>query len=276
VEIRVEAFEDPGAVLEIAERALTARPVESNLALTTLHDRIAGPEPGHYWIASDDNGIAAVGIESPPRAFLIVTPAPAATLGTLVDTLMAETPDLRGVFAEVRTAAVFAGTWAERRGVEARPVEGGRIYRLDKPPVPQGAAGTLRLAHDGDREQVRAWARAFDAESGNNFGQAEAMVTLRLASGRVFLWDDGGPASMASATAAVGGVCRIAHVYTPPALRSHGYGKACVADLSGKLLATEAEACMLFSHFHHPGSNRIYRSVGYEAVGETLVYEFTP
>jgi predicted GNAT family acetyltransferase len=192
--------------------------------------------------------------------------------------LVGEAPDLRGVFAEVRTAAVFAGTWAERRGATVSAREGGRIYRLDKPPVAKEAPGRLRRADDGDgdRELVQAWARAFDAESGNNFGQAEAMVTLRLASGRVFLWDDGGPASMASATAAVGGVCRIAHVYTPPALRSHGYGKACVADLSGKLLATEAEACMLFSHFHHPGSNRIYRSVGYEAVGETLVYEFTP
>ena len=274
--VRVETLDDPGAVLGIAELALTARPVESNLALTTLHDRVADPQTGRYWIAADGNGVTAVAIESPPGTLLVVTPAPASTLCAIVDAVRNDAPDLRGVFAEALTAAAFAGAWAERRGAAARPREGGRVYRLDRPPVENAARGLLRPADDGDRELLRAWARAFDADSGNDFGQAEAMVTLRLASGRVFVWDDDGPVSMASATAAAGGVCRIAHVYTPSEKRGRGYATACVAGVSRQLLAAEAEACILFSHFHHPGSNRIYRSIGYEAVGELLVYEFLP
>ena len=276
VTISVRTFDGPGAVLGIAELALTARPVESNFALTTLQDRVAEPQPGRYWVAADGDGVTAVAIESPLGALLTVTPAPASTLCAIVDAVRSDAPDLRGVFAEALTAAVFAGSWAERRGAAARPREGGRVYRLDMPPIESAAPGALRPADDGDRELVRAWARAFDAESGNDFGQAEAMVTLRLASDRVSVWDDDGPVSMASATAAAGGVCRIAHVYTPPEKRGGGYATACVAGVSRQLLAAEAEACILFSHFHHPGSNQIYRSIGYEAVGELLAYEFLP
>lgn len=271
---RIEAHENPGAVLAIASGFLRARPVECNAVLTVLHDRSDDPQPGRYWIAHGSRAVAGVAVLTPPDALLIVTPAPAPVVDALAGAVLTDTPGLRGVLAEALTAAAFAGAWTEHARAAVYPREGGRTYRLLDLRHPEGIPGFLRPADHDDRELVRTWARAFAAESGNDYGQAEVTVDQRLTRGRVFVWDDDGAVSMASATVPVAGVSRIAHVYTAPDTRRRGYAGACVAALSQWALDDGADTCILFTQLHNPTSNGVYRAIGYEAISELLVYEF--
>ena len=99
-------------------------------------------------------------------------------------------------------------------------------------------------------------------------------VDRNLAGDRLWVWDDDGPAAMASATPALAGVSRIGFVYTPPERRRRGYAASCVAALSERLLAGGAERCMLYAQLHNPTSNAIYRRMGYEPVADIVSYRF--
>jgi predicted GNAT family acetyltransferase len=61
---------------------------------------------------------------------------------------------------------------------------------------------------------------------------------------------------------------RVGGVYTPPALRGHGYASANVAAASQHALDSGAVACMLYTDRANPTSNRIYQALGYRPVGD--------
>ena len=63
-------------------------------------------------------------------------------------------------------------------------------------------------------------------------------------------------------------------VYTPPDDRGRGYASNLVAGVSGEMLSRGAEACFLYTDLGNPTSNAIYRRIGYEQVGESLMIVF--
>jgi GNAT superfamily N-acetyltransferase len=275
---RVRTHAEAGDALERAGALLAQHPVECNLHLTLLHERVEQPEPGHYWTVADGDAVVGLAMQSPPTRPLLLTPMPGAAVEAVADAMASKASEpaggLPGVVAEAGVAARFAGAWAERRRVVARPREGGRLYRLDGLADSPVAAGSLRPAHEGDAGLLLDWARAFDEQTGNDPGIAAAALRRRLASRRAFVWEDTDLVSMACATEPVAGVSRIGYVYTPPEWRRRGYASALVAQLSRQVLETEAGTCILFTELHNPTSNGIYRRIGYQAVAETLIYTF--
>ena len=79
--------------------------------------------------------------------------------------------------------------------------------------------------------------------------------------------------SLACRSAQVAGVVRIQMVYTPPASRRRGYGRACVGEISTRIRA-EGERCMLYADLANPVANALYRDLGYRAAAEALRYDF--
>jgi len=63
-------------------------------------------------------------------------------------------------------------------------------------------------------------------------------------------------------------------VYTPPEARRRGHAEALVAALSRQELAAGARFCFLYTDLDFPTSNHVYRSVGFEQVGEALELRF--
>ena len=92
---------------------------------------------------------------------------------------------------------------------------------------------------------------------------------------RIFLWDDGEPASLAGAGGATPNGIRIGPVYTPPARRERGYASALTAALSQAMLDEGRRFCFLYTDLANPTSNRIYQAIGYEAVTDALMVGFT-
>ncbi|MDQ3898266.1 MAG: GNAT family N-acetyltransferase, partial [Actinomycetota bacterium] len=117
------------------------------------------------------------------------------------------------------------------------------------------------------------WAAGFVEATGGHPMRPVDIVDQHLDGGRLWLWDDGGPVSMAARSDEVAGVVRVAFVYTPPEHRGRGYAAASVAALSQRSVAEGLE-CVLYAQLENPTSNAIYRRIGYEPVVEVLIYRF--
>jgi uncharacterized protein len=271
--VSVTFSDTPEAVLAAAGEFLGTRPVVHNLILTLLHARVAHPEPGRYWVAEDGGDVVGVLVQSPPDFHATVTPVPEHVVPEVVAACSAAGADLPGVIGDAATAARFAGAWTEHHSSAARPVEGSRIYEVDRLVPPAGVAGRFRPAAPADRDLLVAWLRAFEVDAGNEqaIDPSEA-VDRRLPTGHFWLWDDDGPVSLAARTEPVCGVVRIQAVYTPPGRRRRGYAGACVAALSARVL-DGGDRCILYADLANPTSNGVYRRIGYRAAVECLRYE---
>jgi hypothetical protein len=161
----VRASGDPATVLVEAEAFLSGDPVRHNVILTLLHARIAFPEPGRYWIADVDGAPAGVVFQSPLDFFATITPMEPPAVAAVVDAIVEDGVILPGVNGAAATAARFAGQWTERTKSAASPVEGGRIYEVEKVIEAQPTAGALRPADEADRELLIDWMAAFQLET---------------------------------------------------------------------------------------------------------------
>jgi GNAT superfamily N-acetyltransferase len=267
---------DPAEALTAAGDFLATRPIEHNVHLTILHARICEPVPGRYWWVERDSSTIAYAFQSPHSFSLGTTAVDRETTEALIIAIADVAPDLPGVTGDATTAAAFAASWAERMHVPAYPEEAQRIYRLGTLVPPRDVPGSLRAAEPTDREILVRWTNGFDRDTNSGaVNDHEEEVDRRLRDGRLALWDIGEPVTMAMTRTPAMGVARVAGVYTPPEHRRRGYASACVAALSARVLATDADTCILYTQLGNPTSNAIYRAIGYEPVAEVVRYRFS-
>ena len=128
--IRVILSDDPAWVLSASRSFLAAEPVLHNLILTIMLTRVTYPEPGRYWVATDDSHVIGLVFQSPldmtANLSVLGSPAIAAIVDAIADAGLA----LPGVNGEAATAARFAGQWTERCKSAAVPCQGLRIYEV--------------------------------------------------------------------------------------------------------------------------------------------------
>jgi len=273
VRVTVEAVEAPAEVLDRARAHLARDPVRHNLVLTVLENRAAHPEPGRYWVVADDGRTVGVALQSPLTFAATCTPMAADAVAAAVDAIAAAGVELPGLVGDALTAARFAGQWTERTGRAAWPIQGQRLYEVDRVVPARSTAGGARLAGVGDLPLVTGWFEAFADEIGEHRDDVAPLVARRVASGQVWLWEDGAPVGFAAVSSPVEGVSRIGPVYTPPEQRGRGYGSALVGTVSAAV-RDAGTRCALYAELGNPSANAIYRSLGYQAVAEVLRYRF--
>jgi GNAT superfamily N-acetyltransferase len=271
----VEPTDNPAAALSTASSFLATRPGEHNLQLDLLHQRIHIPTPGRYWTVRESGRVCGFALRSPPTYALTLTPMPRPGTHALAGTIADTEPELTGVIGEAATASAFAGYYADRRPARVIPKFAQRFYRLGglRPPAP--VAGRLRTATIADHPLITSWFTAYlrDIDVSDSGVPPALAMERSIAAGRMHVWDNGGPVSMAAATSASAGVSRIVAVYTPDALRGRGYAAACVGALCAALVG-QGLGCVLFTELHNPTSNGIYRRLGFEPVNEVIAYDF--
>ena len=229
---------------------LETRPIEHNLVLTILHDRVANPEPGRYWWVTDDHAVVGVALQSPTTFFATLTPMTRSAVLTLAETISDTVPDLPGINGEAGTSAAFAGHWAEIRRTPATPDIGMRLYRLGELRMAGEPSGRARVAAIDDHELSVSWIQGFNSDTGEPalIGPDLQMKAL-IAEAPV--WDD------------------------DPGRLPRGYtARTRSADAVRDILDHHADGCVLYTALANPTSNAIYRSLGYEAVAEVLRYRF--
>jgi RimJ/RimL family protein N-acetyltransferase len=278
--MRCETTADPATMWDLASGFLLADPVPNNVLVTNIAARrdgaVSDPAPATYAVVLDEAGrVVGAAMRTPPHA-IVVSPMPAGAVPPLVEVLARACPDARGVGGPAREAEAFATAWSARTAGSVVLERRERMYRLDAVAMPAPPGGRLRLAERADRDLLVAWYREFEVEVGlPQSDDAPAEIEWRTADGRIFVWDDGGSVSFASASRPEGGVVRIGPVYTPPNRRGRGYASAMVAAMSQRALDAGAACCMLYTDLANPTSNRIYMNVGYRPVGDVSAYGFT-
>lgn len=273
---QVELTTDAAEVLAEAEDHLAADPVRTNIVRWLLAQRRDHPDPGRYWLVRDGTEVVGVGFQSPIGFYVTVTPMrPEA--GTVLARAVADAEadgPVPGVSGEVATATHVAGEWAVCTRRPAHPDQAARIYEIadvTPPPAPPGAA---RLAGADELDLLVTWAEGFSRDVGELGAFDPAAVERRLASGQLWVWDDGTePVSFLGIGPAVGAVTRVGPVYTPPDRRGRGAAGALVASVSADAL-DQGHRCILYADLANPTSTSIYVRMGYRPVADTLRYRF--
>ena len=279
----VKRYGSASAFLDAAGDFLVEREAENNLIFGICATLVA--DPGYaadpYLAAVSTNGrIVAAAVMTPPRNLVLSwmddPAAPAALAADLEDRGIA----IPGVTGPVEIARRFTEAWERTHDVTSGPRIAERIYRLERVVPPAGVPGTVRRANRADRGLLVGWMEAFAVEALHRADpvEAAAMVdrSFRAGTRTWYLWDDGGPVSVAAAGGPTPNGIRIGPVYTPPDRRGRGYASALTAAASQAELDRGRRFIFLFTDLANPTSNRIYQAIGYQPVSDVDQVTFVP
>jgi predicted GNAT family acetyltransferase len=248
----------------LAERV--ERNVQASLLVRARAGRMEGREPLFAWSTGEHDELLFFAMRIPPWP-LLVSELEDEQADALIETWLAEDPEVPGVTGVQATARAVARAWQKRTGGEVRVRMRQAMHLLSEVIEPSPwPAGELRPAQDEDRALLIDWEHAFVRDAGiapDAAAEAENTIARRLDSRSQYIWQDGAPVSTLALSPAIAGTVRIGPVYTPPEHRRRGYASAAVATACRDALAGGARRCMLYTDLANPTSNRIYAAVGF-------------
>ncbi|MBL7487727.1 GNAT family N-acetyltransferase [Frankia sp. AgB1.9] len=262
---------------------LMSRLVENTVLLTVAETlRVRGMSafgeaaPLFGWWRSPGGAVESAFLHTPPSPVLL-TKAPSEAMEPLVECWPDGRP-MSGVDAGEEVASAFASAWQERTAAMLYLHRRERLYRLGSLVLPRsGPPGRSRVASATDRDLLVDWVTAFQKETSGVVGNAAERVDDRLSYGGFTLWEvDGAPVSAAGITRPMGGMVRIAPVYTPSGLRRVGYAGGATAAVSQAALDAGAQEVLLFADLANPTSNGLYQRLGFEPVGNRVTLLLAP
>jgi predicted GNAT family acetyltransferase len=274
--MQLEEHADASAFLEAAASVLGADEARHNLIYgicSTLVDTPQTYREAHLWTVAEGEPLAAA-VYTPPFNIVVAQPRDDKALSFLAQQLRGRTK-VPGVTGALPEADVFAAAWG---GVRRLSMSQG-VYAaaaVREPDVSGGARDVVA----SDRGLVVDWMRAFEAEALPEDAphlDLEASFERRVQSdtGGFVLWEDEGrPVSLCGYGGRTPHGMRIGPVYTPPDLRSHGYGSAVTAHVTKEQLDSGRDYCFLYTDLSNPTSNKIYVDIGYELVCDSAEYSF--
>jgi predicted GNAT family acetyltransferase len=172
----------------------------------------------------------------------------------------------------------FATRWKSLTGRDSRVGVRMAIHQLnDVRPPRRPAAGAMRAATSADVDLLAGWITDFGSEicESHILENARSIAQQRIAEGALRIWEvDHRPVAMAGATGATKHGIRINLVFTPRESRNRGYATALVSTLSQQQLDAGRRFCFLYTDLTNPTSNKIYRSIGYELIAESMRRDF--
>lgn len=138
----------------------------------------------------------------------------------------------------------------------------------DEPLLMRPAEGYVRSATDDDYDLVRDWGAHYDREKPANLS-IERFLLSKLAEGNLRFWVNSAPVCLAAISGMSCSGPRVSAVYTPSAMRGHGYASTLVHHLTEEFLAAGRPYVTLSTQVGDP-VERIYQKLGYRPVGERV------
>ncbi|MBV1855081.1 GNAT family N-acetyltransferase [Catellatospora tritici] len=285
--VRLRFFTEPGEFLASVGDHLAADPVVSTVVTTAAHRRLsqlaAGmPTPDRDWwlaVYDDSGAVVGAGMRAAPSApyplFLLPMPDEAAV--ALARTLHERGEEVLAVNGALPGVELCAAELVRLGGGRVEVGRHTRLHELGELVGPRPVPGLLVAATGDDLDLVARWFDAFvgdaDEQAGRTRGDGaheihdRAELLRRIESGRLWFWvdDTGAPVHLTGANPPSFGVARIGPVYTPPGQRGRGWAGNAVAEVSRRIQAEGARAC-LFTDQANPTSNKIYAALGYRPV----------
>ena len=281
--MQITTYSSAAGFLEAAQAFLERNEALNNLplGLSMRAAQVAAQPalPMYFASVADTAGIVATAVmEGPHPLVLSGERADASQAVELIgENLRAEGRQISSVVGAPPLAEAFARYWQTAGGTPYRLFMSQRLYALTQVLHPAYPDGTLVCASEEHTEQVARWLMAFEAEALEPILWDEALVMAyrKIRNHDIYVWImDGRPVTMAGrARPTARGIC-VNAVYTPPELRRNGYASACVAALSQQLLDQGWAFCMLYTDLSNPTSNAIYQKVGYQPIGDSVMFRF--
>ena len=272
-------------LLALSGPCLEFRESENNLPLGLVHTlardlRYFGDDPPLLLSMLENGNPVGVAVRTPPRKIVLsrIDAEIEAAVNRLVKHLRSNQMMVPGVVGPERESQYFTDCWSKTiPGLAATISTRLRVFEarsvVDVPLAP----GRMRLAGMEDLPIMSEWIEGFARETvGEESDPGKAMDKARKYIGErnLFVWDHGGPVSIARESRPMKHGTSISLVYTPPERRGRSYATSCVYWLTKKLLAGRHQFCSLFTDLANPTSNHIYPKVGYVPLGDTLEFDF--
>lgn len=275
-------FHEPAGFLDKTQQWLEAREAENSLMLgivLLLHkDPNRYKYPPFMAVVMEAGNLITAAIMTPPHNLVLAGSPQPTSMKSVARSLMKQGWIIPGVTGPRETSRTFAELWSQLTGASVKPGIRMRLYELTQVIQPASPAGLLREAGLEDIPLITGWVVAFQLEALNisiNMEDARRQAERLVAERALFIWEDGGPVSMAASARPTRNGVSVNLVYTPPEQRRRGYASACVAALSQRLLDSGYKHCCLFTDLANPTSNRIYMDIGYRPVCDFNEYRFT-
>jgi predicted GNAT family acetyltransferase len=275
--MHVTRYESAEAFLEVAQPLLMMAEAENNLLLGVAQGIARNPSAAkdpYLATVAGDAGVLACAVYIAPFK-LVITRANREPIAALARDVFETVPQLDGVSGPSRSADDFALAWSKLSGVEAtlgmrmRIHETRKVVDSDLPSPP----GQFRPAAPPDVKLLARWTEAFVSEARiPEPVDATRIVEDAITRGRLHVWADGSPVSMAAWTGKTPNGVRINFVYTPRNLRGKGYGTACVKALTTQQLEQGNAFCWLYTDASSAASPNIFKRIGYWPVSDVSEY----
>ena len=265
------------AFLDTAQPLLLMAEAENNLILGIVHGIARNPASAvnpYLATVSSSAGVLACAVHVPPFT-AVITRANRDSIAALAKDMFEAIPKLDGVTGPSRSADDFAMAWRRLSGSEPTLGMRLRIHETRKvvDAVLPAPSGSFRRATPDDHNLLTAWTAVFVSEARlPEPVDAGRVVQDGIDRGRLHVWDDGGPVSMAAWTGKTPNGVRINFVYTPREQRGKGYATACVAGLSRQLLEQGNAFCWLYTDLSSTASPNIFKRIGYWPVSDVSEY----
>lgn len=280
VRMIVDRLDDVREFIAETEQLLLEDEARHNLIIGLAHSINSTPAlyPEHrLWLVRHGREVVAAALRTPPHNLVVARPRDDEALMALAAQMDDELPGVTGAIPEVD---VFTHAWCERRHVTARVVFEQGIFELRQVADVPRASGTLRDATHDDLALLAEWVDDFSREALGERRSAEeyrrqVLARLDASLGGFGLWeDDGAIVSLCGFGGLTPHGIRIGPVYTPPALRGHGYATSLTATVSARLLRGGRKFCFLYTNLANPTSNAIYQRMGYVRVCDSRQMAF--
>ena len=284
--VEIQSHNNANELISLSGAYLELNESENNLPIGLAYrlaknPRYYGPESPLLLSILEQGRAVGVAIMTPPRRLIL------SRFETSVEAAMAhltrylrgiDTP-IPGVTGPATEAQAFSECWTEEMaGISARVVMRLRVFEARTVVDVSLSPGELRLACMADHPLMTQWIAAFSETIGEpvDVDQAKSNAQQYIKDRLLYIWDDGGPVSIATETRPIRNGITISTVYTPPEHRSKGYATSCVWSLTKKLLSGRYSFCSLYTDLSNPTSNSIYTKIGYVPLGDALSFDFVP
>jgi predicted GNAT family acetyltransferase len=275
--MNVTRYDTAEAFLQVAQPLLMTAEAENNLLLGVAQGIARNPEAAkdpYLATVGNEAGVLACAVHVAPFK-LVITRANREPIAALARDVFEAVPQLDGVTGPSRSADDFSLAWSKLSGVE--PVLGMRLRIHETRKVVDSGRpsppGHFRPAATADLNLLAKWTEVFVSEARiAEPVDASRVVEDAIRRGRLHVWEDPAPVSMAAWTGKTPSGVRINFVYTPRELRGKGYGTACVKALTKQQLEEGNAFCWLYTDLSSAASPNIFKRVGYWPVSDVSEY----
>ena len=283
--IEILSHDCAGELISHSAAYLETRESEHNLPLGLMYGLARNPqrygnEPPLLLSVLDHGRAVGVAIGTQGKKFILsrIDANIEGSVVPLIRHLRENEVSIPGVVGPAEEARAFSDFWTgNARGVSSSLAMSMRVFEIREVADVPLSDGILRPAGMDDQPLMAQWIADFSEAIGE---PADLEAAVRgaerfIQAGQLYIWDCGGPVSIAKTSHATRNGININGVYTPSEYRNRGYATACVWSLTKKLLSARYSFCSLYTDLSNPTSNSIYSKIGYSPVGDALAFEFT-